>query len=101
MIPSKHFCLQYFSGELSGVPSVTDDAPSEVPQRMTPVQFGRPHISASFTRGGQLLMVLPKDPREGEKAVVQLRDVQKMLCLDPTLKETLQQMKNYPGPLTL
>ncbi|XP_063615398.1 protein transport protein Sec16B-like [Penaeus indicus] len=91
----------YASGELSGVPSVTDDAPGEAPQRMTPVQFGRPHISASFTRGGQLLMVLPKDPREGEKAVVQLRDVQKMLCLDPVLKETIQQMKNYPGPLTL
>ncbi|XP_042856489.1 protein transport protein Sec16A-like isoform X4 [Penaeus japonicus] len=89
------------SGELSGVPSVTDDAPSEAPQRMTPVQFGRPHISASFMHGGQLLMVLPKDPREGEKAVVQLRDVQKMLCLDPSIKETIQQMKNYPGPLTL
>lgn len=91
----------YASGELSGVPSVTDDAPSEAPQRMTPVQFGRPHISASFTHGGQLLMVLPKDPKEGEKAIVQLRDVQKMLCLDSALKETIQQMKNYPGPLTL
>ncbi|KAK8734651.1 hypothetical protein OTU49_005913 [Cherax quadricarinatus] len=89
------------SGELSGVPSVAGDTVSEAPQRMTPVQFGRPHISARFTSGGQLVLVLPKDPRDGEKAVVQLRDVQKMLCMDPALSKTVQQMKNYPGPLTL
>ncbi|KAK8734645.1 hypothetical protein OTU49_005913 [Cherax quadricarinatus] len=91
----------YASGELSGVPSVAGDTVSEAPQRMTPVQFGRPHISARFTSGGQLVLVLPKDPRDGEKAVVQLRDVQKMLCMDPALSKTVQQMKNYPGPLTL
>ncbi|XP_042236039.1 uncharacterized protein LOC121875530 isoform X3 [Homarus americanus] len=91
----------YASGELSGVPSVADDTTSEAPQRMTPVQFGRPHINAQFTFGGQLALVLPKDPRDGEKALVQLRDVQKMLCMDPGMNRTIQQMKNYPGPLTL
>nr|XP_045604397.1 uncharacterized protein LOC123762115 isoform X6 [Procambarus clarkii] len=89
------------SGELSGVPSVTDDVGSEAPQRMTPVLFGSAHINAQFTPGGQLLFVLPKDPRDGQKAVVQLRDVQKMLCMNPALNKTVQQMKHYPGPLTL
>lgn len=89
------------SGELSGVPSVADDAVSEAAQRMTPAHFGRPHICAKFTPTGQMVLVLPKDPRDGEKAVVQLRDVQKMLCVDPTETRAITQMKNYPGPLTL
>ncbi|XP_066961038.1 LOW QUALITY PROTEIN: uncharacterized protein Sec16 [Macrobrachium rosenbergii] len=91
----------YASGELSGVPSVGGDSASEAPQRLTPVQHGLPHINARFTPGGQLLLVLPKDPREGEKAVVQIRDVQKMLSIDPSLNRCIWQMKSYPGPLTL
>lgn len=83
------------------MPSVADDAVSEVAQRMTPVHFGRPHISASFTPTGQMVLVLPKDPRDGEKAVVQLRDVQKMLSVDSAESKAIMQMKNYPGPLTL
>ncbi|KAK7082621.1 hypothetical protein SK128_025546 [Halocaridina rubra] len=89
------------SGELSGVPSVGGDSASEAPQRLTPVKYGRPIINARFTPGGGLLFVLPKDPRDGEKAVVQIRDVQKMLCMDPTLNRSVKQMKLYPGPLTL
>ncbi|XP_064113665.1 protein transport protein Sec16A-like [Macrobrachium nipponense] len=91
----------YASGELSGVPSVGGDSASEAPQRLTPVQHGLPHINARFTPGGQLLLVLPKDPRDGEKAVVQIRDVQKMLSIDASLNRSIWQMKSYPGPLTL
>ncbi|XP_068239335.1 protein transport protein Sec16A-like isoform X3 [Palaemon carinicauda] len=91
----------YASGELSGVPSVGGDSATEAPQRLTPVQHGLPHINAQFTPGGQLLLVLPKDPRDGDKAIVQLRDVQKMLSIDPTLNRCIWQLKSYPGPLTL
>ena len=74
---------------------------SEPAQRITPVSFGRPHINARFTPGGQLLLVLPNDPRDGQKAMVQIRDVQKMLSVDATLSSSIQQMKQFPGPLTM
>lgn len=92
------------SGEISGVASVAEDGVAEVtPQqhRLTPLLFGRPHITAHFTPTGQLILVPPKDPRDGEQAIVQLRDTQKMLMMDPTEARVVHQMKCFPGPLTL
>ncbi|KAK3870545.1 hypothetical protein Pcinc_024242 [Petrolisthes cinctipes] len=92
------------SDEISGVASVADDGVDKVtPQqhRLTPLLFGRPHITAHFTPTGQLILVPPRDPRDGEQAIVQLRDTQKMLVLDPTEAKTVRQMKCFPGPLTL
>ena len=80
--------------------SVADET-SEPAPRMTPVQYGRAHINAKFTPGGQLILVLPNDPRDGEKTIIQVRDVQKMLCRNPELAHTVNQMKEYPGPLTM
>lgn len=84
--------------------SVAEDGVGEVtPQqhRLTPPLYGRPHITAHFTPTGQMIQVLPKDPKGGDQAIVQLRDIQKILAMDPTEAKVIQQMKCFPGPLTL
>lgn len=92
------------SGEISGVASVAEDGVGEVTtqqHRLTPPLYGSPHITAHFTPTGQLILVLPKDPKGGDQAIVQLRDTQKMLAMDPTEARMIHQMKCFPGPLTL
>lgn len=89
----------YPSGDLSDVGSIPDDPVSAA--RMTPLLFGRAHIKARFTPSGQMLVVLPKDPRDGEKANVQIRSIQKTLLSNPEMSNVIKKMQEFPGPLTI
>lgn len=80
---------------------MTDEALSDAQHRMSPHLFTGPHLTASFTPGGKLLLVPPNDPKDGEKAIVQVRNVQKMLIVNKDYAIRIQKMKAYPGPLTV
>ncbi|CAL4060133.1 unnamed protein product, partial [Meganyctiphanes norvegica] len=96
---SQSHLLSYPSGDVSAVGSNPDESVNE--SRMTPLLFGRAHIKARFTPSGQFLVVLPKDPRDGEKANVQIRNIQKTLLQNPECGKNIKKMQEFPGPLTI
>lgn len=63
-----------------------------VKQRSTPLSFTRPHIKAIFSKtGGILNVVAPRQPLDGEIAVVQNVSIENIVAI-PLLKR-------FPGPL--
>ncbi|KAH9500770.1 hypothetical protein Btru_076412 [Bulinus truncatus] len=64
--------------------------------RLTPPKYSYPHMRASFGPNGQLIKVHPNRPADGQPAIVEVQDVQRLLESCPEAEE----FKQYPGPLT-
>ncbi|NXX47643.1 SC16B protein, partial [Tricholaema leucomelas] len=73
----------------AGGPSVSPLAP------VVPPKFWRPHVAVCFGAGGQLVLVCPHQPAEGQPAYVELHS------LEARLHDTkeLQELQAFPGPL--
>lgn len=59
--------------------------------RKTPLKYNLPHARASFGPGGQLIKVHPNNPKEGQRAYVDL--------LKFTVECDVEELKRFPGPL--
>ncbi|KAM6261834.1 protein transport protein Sec16B-like isoform 2-T2 [Porphyrio hochstetteri] len=73
----------------AGGPLVSTPAPA------VPHKFQRPHVAVCFGAGGQLVLVRPNHPVEGQRAHVEIHS------LEVVLQDTndLEELKAFPGPL--
>ncbi|NXG49705.1 SC16B protein, partial [Psilopogon haemacephalus] len=65
------------------------------PTPAAPHKFSRPHVAVCFGAGGQLVLVCPHQPVEGQLAHVKLHSLEAILH---DTKE-LQELQAFPGPL--
>ncbi|XP_025111637.1 uncharacterized protein LOC112574654 isoform X3 [Pomacea canaliculata] len=63
--------------------------------RMTPPKYLLPHMRTCFGPNGQLVIVQPNRPTEGQPAVVEIHEVTTILQNDPEMEE----LKDFLGPL--
>ncbi|NXE49395.1 SC16B protein, partial [Casuarius casuarius] len=70
-------------------------ASASTPAPMAPQKFPLPHVPVCFGAGGQLVLVCPHFPAEGEPAHVELHSLEVILH-DTKEQEELQ---TFPGPL--
>ena len=68
------------------------------PARETPELFAHPHLRASFGFGGQLITLLPNNPRAHQPAVVEIHSV-KDLVVDASTTAFIEEVEASPGPL--
>ncbi|NXK26373.1 SC16B protein, partial [Arenaria interpres] len=73
----------------AGGPLVSTPAP------VVPLKFSLPHVAVCFGAGGQLVLVCPHRPAEGQLAHVQLHSLEVVLH---DTKE-LEELQAFPGPL--
>ena len=77
-------------------------APVEVtpppPARETPELYALPHLRASFGFGGQLITLLPNNPKTHEPAVVEVYSL-KDLVVDSSMAAFVEEVEASPGPL--
>uniref|UniRef100_A0A8C0FI36 Protein transport protein sec16 n=1 Tax=Bubo bubo TaxID=30461 RepID=A0A8C0FI36_BUBBB len=73
----------------AGEPLVSTSAP------VVPFKFSLPHIAVCFGAGGQLVLVCPHSPAEGQLAHVELHSLEVILH---DTKE-LEELQAFPGPL--
>ncbi|NXQ99120.1 SC16B protein, partial [Sagittarius serpentarius] len=73
----------------AGGPLVSTPAP------VVPLKFSLPHVAVCFGAGGQLVLVCPHCPAEGQLAHVELHSLEVILC---DMKE-LEELRAFPGPL--
>jgi len=85
----------YEQGEPSWAPIESTPSP---PARETPELFAHPHLRASFGFGGQLIILLPNNPRAQQPAVVEIHSV-KDLVIDPSTTAFIEEVEASPGPL--
>ncbi|NXI51144.1 SC16B protein, partial [Chloroceryle aenea] len=81
--------LGTWSPEQAGEPSVSTPAP------VVPHKFLLPHMAVCFGAGGQLALVCPHRPAEGQLACVELHSLEVILH---DTKE-LEELRTFPGPL--
>lgn len=62
---------------------------------MTPPKYLLPHMRTCFGPNGQLVIVQPNRPTEGQPAVVEIHEVTTILQNDPEMEE----LKDFLGPL--
>ncbi|NXT02778.1 SC16B protein, partial [Jacana jacana] len=72
-----------------GGPLISSPAP------VVPLKFSLPHVSVCFGAGGQLVLVCPYQPAEGQLAHVELHSLEVILH---NTKE-LEELQVFPGPL--
>ncbi|NXR10820.1 SC16B protein, partial [Semnornis frantzii] len=65
------------------------------PTPVVPHKFSWPHVAVCFGSGGQLVLVCPHQPVEGQPAYVELHSLEAILH---DTKE-LQELQAFPGPL--
>ncbi|NXW13398.1 SC16B protein, partial [Circaetus pectoralis] len=65
------------------------------PDLVVPLKFSLPHVAVCFGAGGQLVLVCPHRPAEGQLAHVELHS------LEVILRDTkeLEELRAFPGPL--
>ncbi|XP_029890074.1 protein transport protein Sec16B [Aquila chrysaetos chrysaetos] len=65
------------------------------PDPVVPLKFSLPHMAVCFGAGGQLVLVCPHRPAEGQLAHVELHS------LEVILRDTkeLEELRAFPGPL--
>ncbi|XP_032851442.2 protein transport protein Sec16B [Tyto alba] len=73
----------------AGGPLVSTPAP------VGPLKFSLPHVAVCFGAGGQLVLVCPRHPAEGQLAHVELHSLEVILH---DTKE-LEELRAFPGPL--
>ncbi|PKU39123.1 protein transport protein sec16b [Limosa lapponica baueri] len=73
----------------AGGPLVSTPAP------VVPLKFSLPHVAVCFGAGGQLVLVCPHRPAEGQLAHVELHSLEVILH---DTKE-LEELQTFPGPL--
>uniref|UniRef100_A0A8D0EQ39 Protein transport protein sec16 n=1 Tax=Strix occidentalis caurina TaxID=311401 RepID=A0A8D0EQ39_STROC len=73
----------------AGEPLVSTPAP------VVPCKFSLPHVAVCFGAGGQLVLVCPHSPAEGQLAHVELHSLEVILH---DTKE-LEELQAFPGPL--
>ncbi|NXL38417.1 SC16B protein, partial [Glaucidium brasilianum] len=78
-----------WSLEQAGEPLVSTPAP------VVPFKFSLPHVAVCFGAGGQLVLVCPHSPAEGQLAHVELHSLEVILH---DMKE-LEELQAFPGPL--
>ena len=85
-----------YSGEVSGRGS---DSASQ--QRLTPAQFSHPHSIARFGNTGQLVVLQPDGAgSDALNTTLTLCDLKDLLAHSKELKQDLNLIENFPGPLT-
>ena len=67
------------------------------PPRETPELFVQPHVRACFGIGGQLVTILPNNPRAREAATVEICSLKDVLS-DPSMCEFVEAVGVSPGP---
>uniref|UniRef100_A0A663M1P3 Protein transport protein sec16 n=1 Tax=Athene cunicularia TaxID=194338 RepID=A0A663M1P3_ATHCN len=65
------------------------------PAPVVPFKFSLPHVAVCFGAGGQLVLVCPHSPAEGQLAHVELHSLEVILH---DMKE-LKELQAFPGPL--
>ncbi|XP_009574803.1 PREDICTED: protein transport protein Sec16B, partial [Fulmarus glacialis] len=65
------------------------------PAPVVPLKFSLPHVAVCFGAGGQLVLVCPHCPAEGQLAHVELHSLEVILHDTKELKE----LQAFPGPL--
>ena len=68
------------------------------PARETPELYALPHLRASFGFGGQLVTLLPNNPKAHEPAVVEICSM-KDLVVDSSMAAFVEEVEASPGPL--
>ncbi|XP_033732469.1 LOW QUALITY PROTEIN: uncharacterized protein LOC117321945 [Pecten maximus] len=65
------------------------------PGRITPKKYTIPHMRVCFGPGGQMVKVLPNNPKYGQPATVEIHEV------DELLQENMEteELKSFPGPV--
>ncbi|XP_069689503.1 protein transport protein Sec16A-like isoform X2 [Periplaneta americana] len=74
--------------------SIVEEA-ATTPQRLTPAKFSTAHIKGIITSRGQVIKIQPHYPLDGQPAVVEIHDIQALICPDDAVKDII----DYPGPL--
>ncbi|KRT78287.1 hypothetical protein AMK59_7091, partial [Oryctes borbonicus] len=72
---------------------ILDDSAVQA-QRLTPAKFATAHLKVSIS-SGRLVKILPNYPLDGQDAIVELMNVQNLLCKDDEIEELV----GFPGPL--
>ncbi|KAL1774915.1 transport protein Sec16B isoform X1 [Sigmodon hispidus] len=74
-------------------PIRADDASATVSTEL--MKFYVPHVSVSFGPGGQLVLVVPNSPADGQTATVEVHSMEVIL----NDSEDQEEMRSFPGPL--
>lgn len=86
----------YYGYRHGGYPYQDQGATEEMkPGRITPKKHTIPHMKVCFGPGGQLVKVLPNNPKYGQPATVEIHEV------DELLQENMEneELKSFPGPV--
>ncbi|NWQ93587.1 SC16B protein, partial [Burhinus bistriatus] len=92
-----HDDADYYDPVLSGTWSLAQAGGPSVstPALVVPLKFSLPHMAVCFGAGGQLVLVCPHRPAEGQLAHVELHSLEVILH---DTKE-LEELQAFPGPL--
>ncbi|NXF32758.1 SC16B protein, partial [Nyctibius bracteatus] len=87
----------HYSPMLSGTwsPAQAGGPLESSPAPVVPLKFSLPHVAVCFGAGGQLVLVCPYRPAEGQLAYVKLHSLEVILH---DTKE-LEELQAFPGPL--
>ncbi|NXW54417.1 SC16B protein, partial [Eurystomus gularis] len=87
----------HYNPMLSGTwsPAQAGEPSASTPAPVVPHKFSLPHMAVCFGAGGQLVLVCPHHPAEGQLAHVELHSLEVILH---DTKE-LEELRTFPGPL--
>ncbi|XP_075365318.1 protein transport protein Sec16B [Mycteria americana] len=90
-----HDSADHYDPVLSGTWSPAQAGGPLVSTPVVPLKFSLPHMVVCFGAGGQLVLVCPHRPAEGQLAQVELHSLEVILH---DMKE-LEELQAFPGPL--
>ncbi|NXJ35349.1 SC16B protein, partial [Ciconia maguari] len=90
-----HDSADHYDPVLSGTWSPAQAGGPLVSTLVVPLKFSLPHMVVCFGAGGQLVLVCPHRPAEGQLAQVELHSLEVILH---DMKE-LEELQAFPGPL--